>query len=231
MKSRLYTWALLILPPLFFLFGLIVLVALYSKESLNETAFSERITDNIPYLLFYAQVFMLFLLLIYSKVHAANIVLDTFKSPTLVKDLSLGVLLGSLLALCYFKFGILEGITHLQRTFGDYVPTGETSNSVSKNLSIFFIANVLLAPFVEENIYRNIAFRNLRQKYSGTTTVIVTSLMFGLLHWVGGFWYILITGILVGIPFGIVQLKKETILLVFTAHFSLNLIEFILSLD
>jgi len=141
----------------------------------------------------------------------------------------LGIALGTIIALSYFKLGILELITSLQMNIGDYVPAGETNTSVSSNVLLFFIANVVLAPFVEENIYRNIIFKNLLNKYSGLTTIILTSLFFGLLHWMGGIWYILVTAILIGIPFGIIRLKRKSILLVFSAHFSLNLIEFILS--
>ena len=55
----------------------------------------------------------------------------------------------------------------------------------------------------------------------------MTVIMFGLLHWVGGLWYMLMTGILVGLPFALIAVKRKNILWVFIAHLTLNLIEFI----
>jgi membrane protease YdiL (CAAX protease family) len=91
----------------------------------------------------------------------------------------------------------------------------------------FFIANVLLAPFVEESLYRNYSLTRLSEKYNNTKSIIITLIMFGLLHWVGGFWYILMTGLLVGLPFAIIAKNRKNIVWVFVAHLTLNLLEYI----
>ena len=41
----------------------------------------------------------------------------------------------------------------LQRSFGDYVPPGSVRPTISNSLGVFFVANLVLAPFVEETIY------------------------------------------------------------------------------
>jgi len=194
MKIRIGVWGLLIIPPFFFLIGLMVVILLNVKMDLV-------------------------------------LMQNPFKVENSIQEIVLGIILGTVIAISYFKLGLQEWIVHLQNTFGDYVPVGETSTIVSGHIFLFFIANVLLAPFVEEVLYRNLAFQALREQYSETTTVVITSFFFGILHWLGGFWYILTTAILIGIPFGILQLKRKNILLVFSAHLSLNFIEFILSLD
>ncbi|MBK9643387.1 MAG: CPBP family intramembrane metalloprotease [Saprospiraceae bacterium] len=91
----------------------------------------------------------------------------------------------------------------------------------------FFIANVLFAPFVEESLYRNYTLSKFLEKYSQTKSIIITVIMFGLLHWVGGIWYMLMTGLIVGLPFAIIATKKKNIVWVFVAHLTLNILEFI----
>lgn len=230
MKTKLGVWTLLCIPPIIFAIILFCFLVYHGAHQLTEEQVSLKITEAIPIILFLSQLGMLITLLVYAKKSNHNIFHQTFKSPYLLKDIVIGILLGIGVAISYFQFGILELVTFLQTRLGDYVPAGDTSNSVSEISLLFFVFNVILAPFVEENIYRNIAFKELRNRYSPIVSVIVTSVFFGLLHWLGGFWYIVVTGIFIGIPFGILQLKRESILLVFTAHLALNLYEFINSM-
>jgi len=181
-------------------------------------------------ILLVAQMLMLLMLLRFSKKKGLNLIKQTFTSSNIYKDTFIGILVGSLIAISYFKLELAELVTYLQENFGDYVPAGETSKSVGNQTFIFFIANVLLAPFVEENIYRNIGFKVLRNRFSPISTVFISAFLFGILHWLGGFWYILATSLLIGIPFGIIQLKRKKILLVFVAHLTINLIEFVVSI-
>jgi hypothetical protein len=58
--------------------------------------------------------------------------------------------------------------------------------------------------------------------------IIISSIFFGLLHWSGGFWYILTTGIIVGVPFALLRNKRGNILAPFGAHLALNLVETLL---
>lgn len=230
MNSKLGLWGLLIMPPIIFLFCLIFCLIYIGANNLSEEEISLKITTAIPPILFVSQIGMLMLLVSYSKKNQHHLLQQTFKSPQFSKDIFGGILLGLAIAIGYFQLGVMELVTYLQSTFGDYVPVGETSNSVGEISFLFFVSNVILAPFVEENIYRNVAFKKLQKQFSGLATVLISAFFFGVLHWLGGFWYILVTGILIGIPFGIIQLKKESILLVFIAHLTLNLFEFLHSI-
>jgi membrane protease YdiL (CAAX protease family) len=92
----------------------------------------------------------------------------------------------------------------------------------------FAIADVLLAPFVEENIYRGYGIVRLLPRFGARTAVLLSSLFFGLLHWSGGFWYILITALIVGVPFALLRLRRGNILVPFGAHLALNCVETLL---
>jgi hypothetical protein len=141
-------------------------------------------------------------------------------------DIFAGIITGAILATLYiYIFSPVQ--TYLQIKIGDYVPAGKTMTALGKQTIPFFIANVLFAPFVEESLYRNYTLTRFLEKYSATKSIIVTATMFGLLHWVGGIWYIIMTGLLVGLPFAIIATKRKNIVWVFVAHLTLNLLEFI----
>ena len=52
-------------------------------------------------------------------------------------------------------------------------------------------------------------------------------LFFGLLHWTGGFWYILLTGFVAGGIFAALFLWRRNIVATYAAHLALNLVEFL----
>jgi membrane protease YdiL (CAAX protease family) len=110
----------------------------------------------------------------------------------------------------------------------DYIPAGSLFPALGAAMIPFAIANVLFAPFVEENIYRGYGMANLLPRLGCTRVMLLSSLFFGLLHWSGGFWYILTTGIIVGIPFAILRQQRENILVPFGAHLALNIVETLL---
>jgi membrane protease YdiL (CAAX protease family) len=142
------------------------------------------------------------------------------------REVALGGLTGAGLGLLYvFVLSPLQ--TWLQVTFGDYVPAGETLSTVGALLVPFFTANVLLAPFVEEGLYRGYAFAQLRRRYGLTVTFVILTIAFGLLHWAGGFWYILLTGLVAGGLFTGLRAWRGNLLAAFVAHLALNTLEFL----
>lgn len=114
-----------------------------------------------------------------------------------------------------------------QRTLGDYVPAGELFPALSASIMPFFLANVLLAPFVEENLYRGYALTRLNGRFQSWAAIFISCLFFGLLHWTGGFWYILLTGFVAGGIFAGLFVWRGNIVAAYAAHLALNLVEFL----
>ncbi|MDZ7869384.1 MAG: CPBP family intramembrane glutamic endopeptidase [Rheinheimera sp.] len=83
---------------------------------------------------------------------------------------------------------------------------------------MFFIANVLLAPLVEETIYRGYALPLITTHVGVTWAVVITCIFFGLLHWSGGLWYMLLTGAVAGGAFAGPALWRGGILAPFAAQ-------------
>jgi membrane protease YdiL (CAAX protease family) len=99
--------------------------------------------------------------------------------------------------------------------------------TVSSSIGLFFIANVLLAPLVEETLYRGIAIPLLSNHLGVFWAVVLSCVFFGLLHWAGGFWYMLLTGVVAGGAFAGLYSWRGGVLAPFAAHLALNLIEFV----
>jgi membrane protease YdiL (CAAX protease family) len=221
-------WTNLILAPIWFLIIIVSASIYFGEKGVDETNIPIRISENTPTLILIVQFFLLVTLLLTTQKDSFNILksgwaADKTKLPF---DIFAGIITGAILATLYiYIFSPVQ--TYLQIKIGDYVPAGKTMTALGKQTIPFFIANVLFAPFVEESLYRNYTLTRFLEKYSATKSIIVTATMFGLLHWVGGIWYIIMTGLLVGLPFAIIATKRKNIVWVFVAHLTLNLLEFI----
>jgi hypothetical protein len=115
-------------------------------------------------------------------------------------------------------------LTSLQQIW-DYVPAGELFTTLGASIIPFAIADVLLAPFVEESIYRGYGLARMLGKFSRPVAVVLSCFFFGILHWTGGFWYILLTGIVAGGLFTWLQVLRKNIIAPFAAHLTLNVVE------
>ena len=228
MNSLKRPWTNLILAPIWFLFIIVAISIYFGGKGVGETDIPIKIAENTPTLILIVQVLLLVTLLLSAQKDNFNIVkigwtIDKTKLPT---DVLGGIITGAILATLYFYiFSPLQ--SYLQVTIGDYVPAGETMTVLGKQTIQFFIANIIFAPFVEESLYRNYTLTKFLEKYSVPKSIMITVTMFGLLHWVGGLWYILMTGLLVGLPFALIAIKRKNIVWVFVAHLTLNLFEFI----
>jgi len=228
MNSLKRPWTNLILAPIWFLIIIVSGSIYFGVRGVSENDIPNKISENTPTVILIVQVLLLFTLLFTTRKDSFNILKSgwTIDSTKLPIDIFGGIITGAILAILYFYiFSPLQ--TYLQINIGDYVPSGETMTVLGKQSILFFIANVLFAPYVEESLYRNYTLTRFLEKYGSTKSIIFTVTMFGLLHWVGGLWYILMTGLLVGLPFAIIAIKRKNIVWVFVAHLTLNLLEFI----
>ena len=141
-------------------------------------------------------------------------------------ELAVGATCGIGLGVTYV-FGLAPALTWVQRSLGDYVPPGSVFPAVGQSLWPFFIADVLLAPFVEESIYRGWATNRLLLRFGLLPTVLIVCGSFGLLHWAGGLWYVLLVGFVAGELFISLRLLRNNLVAPFAAHFGLNVVEYL----
>ena len=217
-------WILLLVGPLLFLLAIVVTSLFFTFKRVHQADISARVVALLPHIL----LVVLSCLALFT-VGFANEVVEAWRLPAFgkgVSDLVVGLVAGSLLAMAYI-YWLAPLLEMLQRTVGDYVPPGAILPAISSSVGLFFIANVLLAPLVEETVYRGIALPLLGVHVGVFWAAVLSCLLFGLLHWAGGFWYVLLTGIVAGGLFAGLFYWREGLLAPFAAHFALNLIEFI----
>ncbi len=217
-------WLLLTAGPALFLFGIVSASIFLSVREVPEAQIPERVTALVPHILLFVLVGLAALMTRFTlQVKAAWLLPDPGKA---FSDIAIGLLAGILLAILYL-YWLAPLLETLQRIFGDYVPPGAVLPTVSSSIVLFFIANVLLAPLVEETLYRGIAIPLLTNHLGVLWAVVLSCVFFGLLHWAGGLWYMLLTGVVAGGAFAGLFYWRGGVLAPFAAHLALNLIEFI----
>lgn len=215
---------LLAAGPMLFLLGIVGASVLMSIREVPEAQIPERVAALVPHVLLGVLACLAaFMGCLFAAQVKAAWVLPRFSKA--LADIGVGLPVGALLAIAYLH-GLAPWLEHLQRTVGDYVPAGAVLPTVSGSIGLFFVANVLLAPWVEETLYRGVAIPLLAARSGSVAAVALTCFSFGLLHWAGGFWYMLLTGVVAGGAFAGLYCWRAGVLAPFSAHLALNLIEF-----
>ena len=224
------TWELLIGAPLLFLAAIIAASVYWGVVTRGDAqAITEQTPKAMPVMLVAVQLLLLVFLvrnLRSERLAWSAIGWRLAQGQVLWREVLIGVIPGAVLAVLYFTV-LSPSMTWLQRNIGDYVPPGELTGALGSSLVPFFLANVVLAPFVEESLYRGYAFGHLQERYGLPLAVIVSCTFFGLLHWAGGFWYILLTGVVAGGLFAGLRAWRGALIAPFAAHLVLNILEFV----
>ena len=141
-------------------------------------------------------------------------------------EVAVGGACGVALGLAYV-FALAPALAWIQSSVGDYVPAGSVLPTVGHSIWPFLIADVLLAPFVEESIYRGWAVPRLLPRFGVAQTVLILCSAFGALHWAGGFWYMVLVGFVAGGLFIALRLVRGNLVAPFAAHLALNIVEYL----
>lgn len=217
-------WLLLAAGPALFLLGIVAASIFLAVRGVPAAQIPARAATLMPYILLGVLVAIaIFMVRFVPEIKAAWLLPDSGKALT---DITVGLFAGTLLAFAYI-YWLAPLLETVQRTFGDYVPPGAVLPTISGAIGVFFIANILLAPLVEETLYRGIAIPLLATHLGMMWAVVLSCLFFALLHWAGGFWYMLLTGVVAGGLFAALYSWRGGVLAPFAAHLMLNLIEFI----
>lgn len=223
------TWLLMISPPVLFLV-VIVGASVYFGVSTggNAQAIADAVAGSAPTILLVVQCFML--LGLWAVLRAERLSLHDIgwrvgSGQALWQEVLIGAGLGLLLAVLYILV-LSPLLTTVQRAVGDYVPPGEMLPALAGAPVPFFLANVLLAPFAEESLYRGYGISALQARLGAPAAVVVSCVLFGLLHWAGGLWYVILTGAVAGGLFVGLRIGRGNIIAAYSAHLTLNLVEF-----
>lgn len=221
-------WWVLLAGPILFLLGILVMSVYYgiALQGKNVDEIPNLVAASTPYQLVAIQILLLIIVsraLKRDGLTLKDIGWKVAEGQQLWRELLIGAIPGVILAVLYLYI-LTPMLTALQKIW-DYVPAGDLLMTLGASLIPFAIADVLFAPFVEESIYRGYGLRQLLGKFSQPIAVVLSMFVFGILHWTGGFWYILLTGILAGGLFTWLRLSRKNIIAPFSAHLALNIVE------
>jgi membrane protease YdiL (CAAX protease family) len=223
-----FWWLILLAGPVLFLIG-IVLASLYYGfvTQGNSGAIPELVAASTPYQLIIIQVLLLLVLLRVmgrEGLKWKDIGWKLAGGQKVWQEILIGALPGIALGFLYV-FVLSPTLSVLQQRLGDYVPSGELFSTLGAAIIPFILANVFFAPFVEEGIYRGYAIPKLGARFGNTAAIVISCLFFGLLHWTGGFWYMLLTGAVAGGLFAGLFTARKNIIAPFAAHLAVNIVE------
>lgn len=223
-------WSTLLAPPVLFFIVIVAVSVYYGIVTRGDAeAIAEKTSQAVSYILIITLTLAFFILVKNMRSNGLTfreIGWQLAEGQTWLKEAFIGIFVGVLLGLLYI-YVLSPLLATVQRVVGDYVPPEEILSSLGSSALPFFIANVLLAPIVEENIFRGYALTQLGKRFSAPAAFIISCVVFGLFHWAGGFWYIVLTGVVVGGAFAALFVWRRNIVSAFTAHLALNIVEFL----
>jgi uncharacterized protein len=129
-----------------------------------------------------------------------------------------------LIAVPMLKLGIISPLVELISSPSSEAFKTEIINSVPDTGIYSFLYLVLIAPIVEEVLFRGIMLEGLSKKYSPVVSIMFTSFLFGISHI--NPWQILFTFIL-GLLFGWLYLKTRSLVPSIFCHILNNLVSFL----
>jgi len=221
-------WWVLLAGPILFLLGIFMMSVYYgvALQGKNVEAIPNMVAASTPYQLVVIQILLLVIVSRAMKRDGLtwkDIGWKTADGQQLWRELLIGAVPGIVLAVLYVYI-LSPMLTSLQQIW-EYVPAGDLLSTLGSAIIPFAIADVLFAPFVEESIYRGYGLTRLLGKFSQPVAIALSCFFFGILHWSGGFWYILLTGIVAGGLFAWLRISRKNIIAPFTAHLALNIVE------
>lgn len=119
------------------------------------------------------------------------------------------------------QFGNAEQMTQSVAHFN------ETAPFLGEILKV--LALLVVAPITEEIIFRGLILTRLQRNFSEMTAVIMSGVLFGLIHIMAGGPLLVLIATLMGIILGFIAVKTKSLLPAILAHIAANLTDFILS--
>ncbi|PFD04422.1 CPBP family intramembrane glutamic endopeptidase [Bacillus cereus] len=165
-------------------------------------------------------------LIIFFLIYRKELMKDTKLSITLSRRTFVWILVGIILVFLGQMVGSLLDKSIFQLT----TQSANTSSTVADAAisPMALISIVLLAPLVEEFVFRYAAINILMSKFKKTWSIIISSLFFSIIH----FDFPFIFGyFLIGIILAVVYMRTNRLLVSFVVHASMNLIVVILQIS
>ncbi|HHP1111373.1 MULTISPECIES: CPBP family intramembrane glutamic endopeptidase [Bacillus cereus group] len=165
-------------------------------------------------------------LIIFFLIYRKELMNDTKLSIKLSRSSFVWILIGTVFVFLAQMIGSLLDKTVFQLT----TQSANTSSTVAATTisPVALISIVLLAPLVEEFVFRYAAINILNRKFKQTWSVLISSFFFSIMH----FDFPFIFGyFLIGIILAVVYVRTSSLIVSFVVHASMNLIVVMLQMS
>jgi len=119
-----------------------------------------------------------------------------------------------------FSVTLIIGINYPSNFFLNQLFENKDTDAVNSMISLFSLGAVFIGPVLEELIFRGIILNGLRVKYGNNLALIVSSILFAIVHIQPAQ---IITALLMGLVFGYIFIKTNSLGLVILLHSVANL--------
>lgn len=203
------------------LINIILSVVIYIGIGIYEHSVFLRVDKNLINLFIYLGMLLWFIVKARKTENTVSDFVRGYKEGFSRKETSL-VILFHFIVTIGFIFIILLIVSYIDPNLMDRVLYNEDMIIPQDfNSKIYYaITAVILAPIIEEIVFRGIILNRFRTKWGIGKAIILSSVLFGILHY-----ELAVTGALtLGICLALIYLRTENILVPITIHFINNLI-------
>ena len=128
----------------------------------------------------------------------------------------------------YAVFVILLGVLEVLRSAGvEAAPAPAPAKIVIDtamimSLAAYWFVLVVAAPIAEEMLFRGLLYRGLEAKVGAITTVMITSILFGMVHYLGFGWTRAVATGCLGLLFGVIRWRTGNTTAAMVTHAAIN---------
>jgi uncharacterized protein len=128
----------------------------------------------------------------------------------------------------YVMFVVLLGVLEVLRSAG--VPSAPPTQGAKVvidtamilSLAAYWFLLVVAAPIVEEMLFRGLLYRGLEAKVGALATIMITSVLFGMVHYLGFGWPRAVATGCLGLLFGVIRWRTGNTTAAMVTHATIN---------
>lgn len=197
--------------------GSIFISAQFINSALNpeeiQTEIAQTLSNNATIISIFGNIIFLVLGILIYKIKKKKINEEISLNQIYLKDLLIPVIA---IVTYSISFNLLINILPIPASLlGNTTELGIASQS---NLAFYILAILIIAPIVEEFAFRGIIMTKLRKEYSSIVAIMISAILFGLIHLMTGSILIVLFAIIGGIIFGLSYEKTGTLFVPIIVH-------------
>lgn len=206
--------------------GSIFISAQFINSGLNseeiQTKISQTLSNNATIISVIGNIIFLVLGIVIYKIKKKKIIEEINLKQVCLKDLLIPIIA---IITYSISFNLIINILPIPASLlGNTTKLGIASQS---NLAFYILSILIIAPIVEEFAFRGIIMTKLKKEYSSIVAIMISAILFGLIHLMTGSILIVLFAIIGGIIFALSYEKTGTLFVPIIVHIVGNICDMI----